>query len=531
MKSDAVYARYSSHAQDDSSSIEVQIGHCEKTLGGSALVYKDEAKTGRAKAGRTQLLQLIADAKQGKIRRICVWRFSRIGRNLAESAATIQELEDAGVNVISAMEGSDPLVRSIFLAMADHYSKELAINTRDGLAARFKQKGFCGGIAPFGYQIVGEETDRRITINEKEAEIIRQLVGIYLRENIGIKGLANRLKQMGIPTRRGARWCHTTIRAILLNSMLVGKPRFLRREMKLNRDSGRRVPKFREDPQVLEYTDPSLRIITDEQYARIQEMLQTRSSTGKTPRLPREVRTFTGLVFCGECGSPCYTCKSQNSKGTYHYITCGVRCRHGKEGCPLAGRMREDLVLEIIRRDFSEIFADSDGIIAAATERAMELSKVQQSDVVRIKGETADLDRKIGSLIVLLVDPEMDPAAKRAIGAQIGELQKRREDLHGAMGRLATEAGETTERLAGAIRQALDEARQSLAGITSAAEFNRWVSRFVGPFELRGDGTLARNEAGRMHLSHPTGDIAGARSLPGRVDAMVREAFWARRAA
>src|SRR5690348_5335121 len=118
-KIDVVYARYSSDAQSEGSSIEIQIEACQKVLGGTPKVYTDRAKTGRSRAGRIGLDALLQDAKAGKIRRLCVWRFSRIGRNLAESASIIQELEDQGVQIISASEGSDPFARSIFLAMAE----------------------------------------------------------------------------------------------------------------------------------------------------------------------------------------------------------------------------------------------------------------------------------------------------------------------------------------------------------------------------------------------------------------------------
>ena len=119
MRQDAIYARFSrADWQEDGNSISIQLEHCTRTLGGEATHYIDEAKTGRAIAGRTELQRLLTDAKAGKIKRVCVWRFSRIGRNLADSAGIIQELEDNGVSVISAMEGSDPLVRSIFLGMA-----------------------------------------------------------------------------------------------------------------------------------------------------------------------------------------------------------------------------------------------------------------------------------------------------------------------------------------------------------------------------------------------------------------------------
>src|SRR5689334_21157403 len=96
-KTDAIYARYSSDAQSEGSSIEIQIEACTKLLGGSPKVYADEARTGRARAGRNGLASLLSDAKAGRIGRLCVWRFSRIGRNLKEASEVLQELEDHDV--------------------------------------------------------------------------------------------------------------------------------------------------------------------------------------------------------------------------------------------------------------------------------------------------------------------------------------------------------------------------------------------------------------------------------------------------
>jgi site-specific DNA recombinase len=508
-KQPAIYARYSSHAQDDSSSVEIQIQHCERTLGGPAQHYIDSAKTGRSVAGRDALANLRADCKAGLISRVCVWRFSRIGRNLAESAMVIQELEDCDVQVVSAMEGSDPLVRSIFLGMAEHYSKELASNTRDGLAATFMKRGITGGVTPFGYQIVTDNGIRKLAVNPSEADTIRELVTTYLGENIGLKGLSRRMTERGIPSRKGARWTHTTIRSTLRNPILIGQMRFLRRQMKINRTSGRRVPKFRAEADTLTYQDESLRILTDEQFAKVQALAASRSPTDSTtPRLPREVRAFTGLAFCAECGTACYTCKSQNSKGTYHYLACGTRCRHGKDGCPTAGRVREDQVLEIIKSDYAAIFDDQDDLISSVIGRTKELSKSQQSDVARVKAELAELDKQTKPLLALLTNPDVHPSAISAVSRQIGELEVRRQQMNTAMGRLAQEAGETTEKLADAVRMALEEAKRCLASVSSPAEFNRFVARFVGPFVVAGDGSVkAKSPVGAV--THPTGDIAG----------------------
>ena len=79
-KSDALYARYSSHQQDDSTSIEVQVEQCERAAGISLVRYVDRAKTGRTMGGRTELLRLIRDAEEGRIGRLFVYKFDRLGR-------------------------------------------------------------------------------------------------------------------------------------------------------------------------------------------------------------------------------------------------------------------------------------------------------------------------------------------------------------------------------------------------------------------------------------------------------------------
>src|SRR6185436_13730679 len=95
LKHDAIYARYSSHAQDDGTSIEVQLEQCERTAGGKCSHYIDRAKTGRTTSGRLELLRLLSDAEAGKIRKVYVYKFDRLGRD-AETHVIARQLEEAG---------------------------------------------------------------------------------------------------------------------------------------------------------------------------------------------------------------------------------------------------------------------------------------------------------------------------------------------------------------------------------------------------------------------------------------------------
>src|SRR5437762_1307318 len=68
-RSDAVYARYSSHRQDDGTSIDVQLDACRRAAGGPLAEYIDRARTGRAIANREELRRLLDDAAAGRVGR------------------------------------------------------------------------------------------------------------------------------------------------------------------------------------------------------------------------------------------------------------------------------------------------------------------------------------------------------------------------------------------------------------------------------------------------------------------------------
>ena len=255
MKANAIYARYSSHAQDDGTSIDVQIEHCERAAGGPCTHYIDRAKSGRAMGGRTQLLAMLADADAGKLARVYVYKFDRLGRS-ADTHIIAQQLEDAGVELISATEGTNQLARGVQLVVAQDFSRQLATRTRDGLLKRFEQAGFTGGVAPYGYRVVERDGRRVLVIDDAEAGNVREVVRWYLTESVGFKSIAKRMRERGITSRRGAGWSFTSVRSMLLNPILAGRVRYNARRMHLDRASGRRVPRMKPTAEHMERHEP-----------------------------------------------------------------------------------------------------------------------------------------------------------------------------------------------------------------------------------------------------------------------------------
>ncbi len=507
VKQDALYARYSSHAQDDSTSLDVQIEACERAAGKPLNHFIDQAKTGRTTGGRTELLRLIQEAEAGRIGRLFVYKFDRLGR-AAETHVLVEDLEQCGVEVISVTEGTNALARGVQLVVAADYSRVLAERTRAGLVQRHKEGCWTGGPPPYGYRIVaGADGKKRLVVNEDEVETVRFVFDTYLSESIGLKEIARRIRQRGVPTRLGGPWGFGTVRSILTNTMLTGEVRYLRRCFKLNRDTGRRVPRFNEHDRHVVKRDESLRIISDDVFSRAQDQLA--ANAADRPRGVAELRPFTRHLFCAGCGSVFYSRKSTNTKGEYRYYACGQRQAVGPEACSNTASLREDKLMVRVQAAMSAVFEDMDGVldeVAAMSREALELNRTESG---RLKAGIAEADKMLAGLTRVLVDPDIDPLAKRSISRQIAEHEAKREDLRRNLDAVAIQAVDDMDDLMAACREAFLEAKANFAGLMNPAQVNRFIAEVVGPMLVLPDGNIVQKPTAPKDESLGAVKVAG----------------------
>jgi len=150
--------------------------------------------------------------------------------------------------------------------------------------------------------------------------------------------------------------------------------------------------------------------------------------------------------------------------------------------------------MERITRTYQEVFADADSLIEDAIEEARKLTQSNRGELQRVRAKIGELDKKIGSMTRLLVDRDIDATAKRAVSRQVGELEAERERLQQAVAELANDANDNTGRLAGAVRQALWEAQESLATVATPTEMRDFIEQYVGPMVLKPNGDIARKQ-------------------------------------
>lgn len=505
---DALYARYSSHAQDDSTSVAVQTEACERAAGKPLKHFIDQAKTGRTTGGRTELLRLIQEAEAGRINKLFVYKFDRLGR-AAETHVLVEDLERCGVEVISVTEGTNALARGVQLVVAADYSRVLAERTRAGLVQRHKEGCWTGGPPPYGYRIVaGTDGKKRLAIHDVEVEIVRFVFETYNAESVGLKEIARRLRERGIPTRLGGPWCFGTVRSILNNRMIIGEVRYLRRCFKLDRGSGRRVPRFNQDDRHIMKRDESLRVLSDRVFEQAQQQLAANSVD--RPRGVAELRPFTRHLFCAGCGSVYYSRKSKNAKGEYRYYSCGQRYAIGPEACANTAAVREDKLMARIQGAMSAVFEDMDAVLDEVAVMAREALELNRNESTRLKAEMAEIDKSLAGLSRVLVDPDIEPLAKRSIARQLAEHEQKRESLRGALESVAVQAVEDMDELMASSRQAFMEAKANFAGLMSPAQVNRFVAEVVGPMLVLPDGSVVQKPTVPKDESLGTAGIAGA---------------------
>ncbi len=405
---------------------------------------------------------------------------------------------------------------------------------------RHEQHAFTGGRPPIGFRVVEDEGKKVLAVDPDEAAIVRDVFASYLGpEPMGLKSIAKRLNDRGIPTRsmRAERqgqakmirrinrvrsatpWTKSSIRSILDNPVYTGLVVYNRRHMKLNRKTGNRIPVRNDESAQLSYREDRLRIIADEQFAAVKAKLESRKrSTSGQARSADLLRTFTGHLFCESCGSAFYSRKSENSKGVYVYYQCGCRQRNGPEACGNRITLREDKLLDGLRDVCSEVFADIDGMVHAALFDATATAQSNRTEATRIRAELAQVDKEIGSASALLVDPDVmgEPLARKAVLWKAADLEGKREGLQSSLDRLLDKSNVDTDQLAKIVRGKLLEAKERWEAVASPAQLNQLIGELVGPSLVSSDGRLLPVEKEKpAHANDDVhGVIAGAGSDP-----------------
>ncbi|GIW13987.1 MAG: hypothetical protein KatS3mg062_1426 [Tepidiforma sp.] len=372
--------------------------------------------------GFQQLLEFLA--RPGRTFTVVVIdSLAALGPDLGAAALRLLELEHCGATVLLAHDGTEA-----FKSLIDTWAERgegTPISERVRSAMRRKAvRGEVLGRPPYGYR-VGPR--RRLELVPEEAVVVRYIFRLYLSENLGIRKIAGRLNDEGIPTRRGGRWSMVTVRDILRNRAYLGHySRF-----------GTTV------------TDSHPALVSPEDFRRVQDRLQARH----TPARQRSVTPFllSGLVYCSRCGNKMIgvsrrqswlTRSGESRTATYRYYQCETRTNQSSCGynthraAELEARVRDALASDDHPGPRVRIAGNADSY-------ALELA----SQVDRIESRIKRNRRQVEELVADAAHGHISIERLKALGADLAEEHRQLQaELAAARDRIRAHESEAERR-------------------------------------------------------------------------------------
>ena len=430
-------------------------------------------------------MRLIGDAARGEIAEIVVYKFDRLGRNQAECATLIQDLEETGTRVISATEGDDPLARGMHLVFAEHYNRQLAARTRAG-CLKAATHGRIGGPTPYGYS---RNTGGEFIIDPNTSSVVQRIFGEYTQNHKSYKAISRALNADGIPSPRGGEWHAPTILEIIRNEIYVGQLTFNRRRFHRDRRTGRRVYAHNPKSEWLTIDRPELAVINPETFAAAHHR---RAQRKPGSAVVRYTYPLSGVVTCAACGHAFTAQKSRNTKGEYVYMGCGARQSGGK--CENTFRFRQDIVMPEITAQLSEVLftPESEAALKRSIAR-LAIEQLQQGETEKqeIQERITTTRKRISAVIDLMAEAKERGDETDALF--LDELRKKQGNLAALQARL--EELETGPRLDIAhlnrvIEGIIERQKNGLLEIKDPESIRKALRVLVGQLTAHPDGTI-----------------------------------------
>lgn len=356
----AAYCRVSTDKDEQLSSLENQqefFGQYAEKQGDTLVkLYADEGISGKSMSKRDSFLQMLEDSEKGMFDYVAVKDVSRFARNTSDFLYGIRRLKENGVDVIfisgnQTVLGESEFVLTIFAALAQEESANLSKRVIFGKRQNAKK-----GRVPncvYGYDKIDTFT---MAVNPTESNAVKLIYKWYI-EGDGSRRIAIKLNEMGIPTKRNAKWIPHSVRRILQNPIYTGR---IVNNKTVTKDflSGTRQDLPEEEWYIHER--PELRIISDADFTLVQKKIAERQEQYRNDNPGHRYsgrHIFSNLIKCGECGKG-FTAKVYKWKNSYVRYRCCVHNNNGNAHCTNSVTIDEQELLDEVKKYLLSVIED-----------------------------------------------------------------------------------------------------------------------------------------------------------------------------
>ena len=441
------YLRYSSAAQNDGISIEMQTDDINEYCAKHNLVvrkwYIDRAVSASKKeaATRDSFFELVQDIKAGiSAKSLLIYSTSRAFRNSYESHKYRKLLRENGIKLMSVTQHIDEdsssgrLTTSILGDIDQYKAEELSDYVKSALRALAKRGFYVGASVPFGYTVVPAFDDngkprKKYALDEKAAPVVSEMFERYLKGSTP-RQIADWINSLGFVTQRGNVFSPDAVLKILKNDFYIGT---------------RRLRIKGQDELVIE--DSVKPIISKHIFSLVQQTIaDRRNDRAPKSRWRKNAYLLTGKIICLECarrgekryftGKTSHTA-NRGKKYVYNNYVCQGKTKYKICTCKsISKTLIESYVLEQIKEKIlNEEMVDriSDEVLSTIATFAQPLS-----DEKTLKKRKNEILAELVSLAKM--------KAKNEIDAEVYALTKQEYDAEKAQIELDLHAIEQNKR-------------------------------------------------------------------------------------
>lgn len=462
------YARVSTEKYEQLSSLENQVQYYTdfiKSKPNWTYVpgYIDEGISGTSTKKRDSFNRMLADARAGRFDFIITKEISRFSRSTLDSIKYTQELLEHDVGVlfqndnINTLDPDSEFRLVVMAGVAQDEVRKLSERLKFGFRQSIKNGRVLGNDKLWGY----DKKDCKLTVNEGEAEVVRQIFHLYANQGLGIRRLSQALYDMGHTSRKGNAFNVLTIRNILTNPKYKGWY-CAGKSQTVDYRTKRKV--FLDESEWVMYPDPAIPAIVPEAlWDRANALYKSRSEQ-MMRRQPAAVfhnrYAYSGKIICEAHDASYHRQVLKSAQGEKEVWQCRVYRQRGRAACS-APQLRTSELDEIMARIFTGLVRDKQAIIdaVAAVIEGVPREHDYSRDMERLVAELAQIGAKKDRLLEISVAGAITMAEFKSrndgFNEQMRILEGKRDALQAEQAR-ADATGENSERIRDALRRELD---------------------------------------------------------------------------
>ena len=404
------YARVSSEKDEQLNSLDNQISYYRNFIKKNANWefvegYIDEGLSGMSTKKRENFHNMISDAKAGLFDLVITKEITRFARNTLDSIQYTRDLLSYGVGVffqndnINTLDEDSELRLTIMSGIAQDELRKLSSRIKFGHQEAIKKNVVLGNSRIFGYR----KDNKRLVIDEKEAEMVRELFELYATDQYSMKQIEEIFWNKGYRNNNGKRICHSTMSNTISNPKYKGY--YVGNKVKII-DMFTKKQKFLPPEEWVMFKDETGKIVpaivSEELWEQANAVLKRRSRDVKNRQNQcNHPNLLTGKMYCTHCGKLYYRKDSKDRKGnTLSRWICSGKINNGTDSCP-SFTIYEEEIKEVLYELFKDTAEDAKLIITEYTNLYAEMiaKDTSSGDLQKFKDRLDLLSKKKSKLL------------------------------------------------------------------------------------------------------------------------------------